>query len=1010
MLSPSQTPSPRAPLRRTSVCCAAATCLFLCLTLPTPTHAQYRYHSLTTDDGLPVNTVSAILQTRDGYLWITTSDGLARYNGATFTVFNKSNTPNIKGNRFTVLFEDHQGTLWIGTAEAGILRYRNGVFQSFDGANGLPGNAVADIKEDLAGDLMVLTTRGVARLKDDRFTVYTPYDESTEHTGLRIDRSGGVWLSDVRGLHRYAPDGSVITYRVPGIQTSIEMVALFDDRRGTYWIGAAAVGLIKIDAEGLTVYDKKDGLPEKNIANIDEDRAGDLWVALRQGGVCRLHEGRITSYTTSQGLPTDRISFVYQDREGSHWLGTVDKGLIRITENLITMYSGLAGLSSDNVYPIYEDRAGDVWVGAWYGLAKLVNGKPTDHALKQSLSRTNVTSIFEASDASLWIGTFGSGVQKLSQGKVISYTKQDGLSGDNVWCIQQDHNGTIWIGASNGLNRFLAGSFSIFRVQDGLSGNDVKVIIEGRDGSLWIGTYGGLTRLKDGVFTIYTEKDGIGSNQVRALYEDRDGVLWIGTYDGGLSRFADGKFTKYSTKEGLFDYGVFQILEDDRGNFWISCNRGIYRVRKQELNEFAAGKRTSITSVAYGRDDGLLNLECNGGSQPAGWKTRDGRLWFPTQAGVAVIDPNQVSVNSLPPPVVIEGAVLNGQSLSTRNSVEIPAGNFNFEISYSGLSFIKSEQMRFKYKLEGLDPEWVDAGNRRAAYFSYIPPGEYTFRVIAANSDGVWNNEGASMLVRIRPPFWRTWWFMSLAGALFVGLLVLVYSRRISTLKKAQATQEAFSRQLIASQEQERKRIAGELHDSLGQNLLIIKNQALLGRNFSTESEPASKRFEEISTTTSQAIEEVRAIAYALRPFQLDRLGLTKAIKAMVDTVAESSGIDFGVDVDNIDDVFSQEAEINVYRIIQEAINNIVKHSSATKASVEVKREKLNIHITVKDNGTGFGSADREAQKTRGGGLGLAGISERVKILRGRHTIQTGSGEGSTHSIMINIKDAPDGA
>jgi signal transduction histidine kinase len=476
-----------------------------------------------------------------------------------------------------------------------------------------------------------------------------------------------------------------------------------------------------------------------------------------------------------------------------------------------------------------------------------------------------------------------------------------------------------------------------------------------------------------------------------------------------LSRLHDGKFTTYTPRQGLFDHGVFQILEDARGQFWMSCNRGIYRVSRRELNDFAAGLRSSITSVAYGKADGLLNPECNGGSQPSGWKTRDGRLWFPTQDGVAVINPNQVEINEWPPPVLIEEARLGSNPLAFSDVVEIPAGQDNLELHYAGLSFINPEKMKFKYKLEGLDNDWVEAGNRRTAYFSHLPPGEYTFRVVAANSDGVWNSVGAQIRVIVRPPFWRTWWFLLICAALLCGGLAFAYRRRISKLKRAHAAQEAFSRQLIASQENERKRIAAELHDGLGQNLLVIKNRALLGLKGNGDTEQAKRQLMEISDTSSQAIEEVREIAYALRPFHLDRLGLTKAIEAILKQVSASSEIEFTSRIDPIDNLFSKESEINLYRIVQESVNNIVKHSGASRARVEIERDARGVLISIRDNGHGFALDETASHKSRGDGLGLAGISERARILGGKHTVQTSVGEGTTVTIKIGLKGEPDG-
>ncbi|MGH9761962.1 MAG: triple tyrosine motif-containing protein, partial [Blastocatellia bacterium] len=380
-----------------------------------------------------------------------------------------------------------------------------------------------------------------------------------------------------------------------------------------------------------------------------------------------------------------------------------------------------------------------------------------------------------------------------------------------------------------GLARYEGGRATVYTTKDGLAGNDVKIICDDRQGGLWLGSYGGLSHFKGGQFQSYVEKDGLPGDRVRSLYLDSDGTLWIGTYDSGLCRLKGGKFSSFAVKDGLFDDGVFQILEDDRANLWMSCNRGIYRVSKQQLNDFADGKTQHITCVSYGVEDGMLNAECNGGRQPAGISAGDGKLWFPTLDGVVVIDPDAVPVNIQPPPVLIESVDSDRAEVDYRGGVRISPGKQNLEIHYAGLSFIDAKRVAFKYRMDGLDADWIDAKNRRVAYYSHLPPGSYVFRVIAANSDGVWDEAGATLRVVVVPPIWRTWWFQSIVAFCIAAAVLLVYRRRVSQLEKANRAHAAFSRRLIESQEIERKRIAAELHDGLGQNLLVIKNRAMLG-------------------------------------------------------------------------------------------------------------------------------------------------------------------------------------
>lgn len=434
----------------------------------------------------------------------------------------------------------------------------------------------------------------------------------------------------------------------------------------------------------------------------------------------------------------------------------------------------------------------------------------------------------------------------------------------------------------------------------------------------------------------------------------------------------------------------------------MSCNRGIYRVGKRQLNDFAAGKTSTVTSIAYGRRDGMRNVECNGGLWPAGIKAADGRLWFPTQDGVAVIDPEKLTINSKPPPVIVESCLIDRSPVAIDHPVRVKPGHESFEIQFTALSFINSEHIRFKYKMEGLDHDWVDAGTRRVAYYSHVPPGSYTFRVTAANSDGVWNETGSSVSFVVLRPFYGTWWFALLMTAIASISLWFGWRYRLGQLERARVAQQTFSRQLIASQESERKRIAAELHDSLGQRLVIIKNLALLllQPRAGADGLSAAQRdyVQEISAEASGAVREVKEISYNLRPYRLDRLGLTRAIEAMIEAASAASSTIFSADIDG---VFPKEAQINFYRIVQECVNNVLKHSQAVHASVRIRRAETRLTLTVRDDGSGF-APDSNHLDSELGGFGLTGISERAQLLGGKATVQSAPGHGTTVTIEID--------
>ncbi len=493
------------------------------------------------------------------------------------------------------------------------------------------------------------------------------------------------------------------------------------------------------------------------------------------------------------------------------------------------------------------------------------------------------------------------------------------------------------------------------------------------------------------------------SKNVRSIYEDPEGNIWAGTYDGGLGLFRNGKWVSFNAAHGLYDNGAFQILEDKHQNLWMSSNRGIYRVSKADLFAFADGKKARIQSVGYGNADGMLNIECNGGVWPGGAVDKRGFLWFPTQNGVAVLNPDVLGVSKEGPQAIIESVTVDHTDIGQPVRVVMGPGQSNLEIQYTALNFSKPEQIEFRYKLDGIDREWEYVGRQRTADYKHLPPGRYVFHVAAVNSDGVWGKADQRLAVEVVPPFFRRWWFITSLGLILLATTWFLWNYRIRRLQRAQAAQKAFSQQLIASQETERRRIAAELHDSLGQRLIVINNLALfLLRPKGKISSEDEKRLtmEEISSEATSAMEETNAISYGLRPFQLDRLGLSRAIQGLVRTASRATGIEFKLELENIDSAFPEELRINFFRIVQEAVNNIIKHSDATIAEIVAKIENSELHLSISDNGKGL-TPETQRVAPGSGGFGLTGMQERADLLDGSLKISSHEGVGTMLKIVF---------
>jgi signal transduction histidine kinase/ligand-binding sensor domain-containing protein len=961
----------------------------------------YVQRTWTTENGLPQNSVTSIVQTRDGYLWLGTFGGLARFDGVEFTVFNTVNTPGIKSDRIRALYEDAEGNLWIGSEHGGLTRYRDGVFTNYSLHDGLPSTSVLSIAGDANGDVWIGTLEGLARLHPGVFTRFGS-EAGVPRTAIEAictNGNGDLWLGAAGiGLIRYAA-GTVNIYGAKyGVHSDV--LAIHEGRHHSLWVGTRT-GLAFFDEDKHLARQSPETRSGRAVTSIFEGAQGTVWVATEHG-LFHFADDAEARFEASDGLSATNLRSVFVDREQNLWIGTDGGGLDRWRRGNVHAYTAAQGFTDHPTMSILQGRDGVIWIGSLGGRAlfSYKDGKFSSH---QQDRIESPASLAEDHEGNLWLGDWRYGLGRLNIGQcqLKHYTVQ-GFSSDVVRALYVDTKGTLWIGADQtGLYGLKDGRFTNYRASNGLPGNTIAFITEDRSGALWVGTPSGIGRFKDGMFTTYR---AAGLSLVRTIHEDDRGALWIGTYGYGLFRFKNGKFVQITTTDGLFDNVASSILEDAHGNFWMSGNRGIFRASRAQLDAFADGHLKAVRCVSYGVSDGMVVGETNGGGQPDGLKAQDGKLWFPMIKGAVSIDPEVM--NRQPPPVAIEQVTLEGVALPHGRPIRVPPGKGNLEIHYTALSLSRPEQVVFKYELIGLDSNWVDAGTRRTAYYPHLPPGVYTFKVIADNGEGAWNENGKSLEVDVLPPFWSTWWFLTLVTLALIGLATLAYRIRAVRWKRAHAAQEAFSRQLLASQEAERQRIAAELHDSLGQSLLIIKNRAVLALTSFSDSESTREQLEEISAGASQAVEEVREISYNLRPYQLDRFGLTKAVKALCVQASKSSGIQITADADAIDGIFSKEAESSMYRIVQEAVNNIIKHSEAGQASLMLRHSDGTLLLNIHDNGRGLQPA-AEGNSTEAGrtGFGLVGIAERVRMLKGTYDLESSASHGTTITIRFPVPE-----
>ncbi len=964
----------------------------------------------TSRDGLPQNSVTAIAQTPDGYLWIGTFGGLARFDGTTFVPVERTDRAGRHVDRVLAIVAARDSSVWIGT-ETGLLRYWRGEFITPPVAVELGEHAIAAMHEDRSGAIWLGTVNaGLARIQGERLEWFRAVERQPllHVTGIHEDPDGTLWIN--AGERFVTFEGGVLTTaRWRTRPTPNVTNVLLREPDGARWF-ARSDGIVRARGATTRVFGAADNV--RRPAGMVQDPGGGYWLTTSNDGAFFFQPdgGRAQQYGLPDGRAHYRVRASLVDAEGQVWFGTDADGLLRARRSLFRTYTQANGLTHDVITAVFADARGTVWVGTnCFGLNALDRERRTVHVHKPRRSGDPdgdpcVFALTENPAGVLWAGTWGGGLTRIEGGRETRLKHVPGLGDSVILALFTDRAGTTWVGTqSAGLGALRDGVIqATYTTAEGLAHNNVRAMYQSRDGALWIATLGGLSRLHDGRLTSFTAADGLSAEHVRAIHEDADGNLWIGTHGGGLNRLRDGAFRAIAQRDGLAEDVVSRIFEDDHGRIWLAGNRGISRVARAELVAFAEGRATRVHAVLYGEADGLRSAETNGGFHPAGWQDADGRIWYPTVQGVAMVDPARVPSRERPPTVAIEAVAVDGVTRDAKVPLLVGPGRPNLEFRYTALSLSGPQHLTFRYRLEGFDPDWVVAGTRRVAYYPRLPAGRYRFLVTAANRDGVWNDAGASLPLRVRPPLWNAMWFRLTAVAVVIALAVALLRRREAGVRSRRAAQEAFARELIASQEQERRRIAGELHDGLGQDLLVVKNRALLALKGDGLHAPAREQLRLIDEIATRSLETVRGLAHHLTPYQLDHLGLSAALRSMITGAAEAASLQFDVTIEPVDGLLPGEHEINLYRIVQEAVSNIVRHAGANSASVHVRHDGGTIVMTIRDDGRGF-ALPRDSAGRLKLGFGLSGMAERARILGGRIDFVSSPGRGTRIEVVAPV-------
>ena len=752
---------------------------------PAKTLTQFARDVWQAEQGLPQNYINAVVQTRDGYLWIGTEEGLVRFDGVRFTVFDRRTTPALTDHNVQALYAAPDGTLWIGTRGGGALTLRGDRFSRFTAAQGLGNDRILTIAGDREGSIWIGTNGGgMSRWKDGAFTTYTVREGLTDDRVAFIteDQSGDLWIGTL---------GGGVTRMSAGKLTALDhellrgqsVVAICPVKDGTVWIGTDH-GVVRAAHGQVERYAPAAAIQSQRVLSLLEDRDRTIWVGTNDGGLGAVRRGGF-DLLRSPNLSSNVVVTLAEDREGSLWVGTGGGGLNRLRDTSFTAITPREGLPHDVALATFEDREGVLWVGTYGGgVVTVRDGVVVPFAVDATLSHSIVYSVAEDSKGTLWFATGNAGVFRVDRAsrRVDRFGTSNGLPHNGAYVILPIGD-DVWIGTRGGLSRIRNRDVKTYTARDGLTNEYVRALAAGPDGGVWVGTNGGgVLFLKDDTFSMPIKTSGLASF-VRAIVRDRAGVLWIGTGGGGLLRVTSNgsgslETVALTTRDGLADDVVFQVLEDRAGNLWLSSNKGIARVTRPSLDARVTRRNQPLAVTTFGRADGMPSTECNGGFQPAGWSGRDGRLWFPTVRGVVSVDPVHLLVNGLPPPVVIEEALVDKRPVDLRLDGNFPLGDGGLEFRYTALSLVDPTRVRFRYQLEGFDRDWIDAGNRRVAFYTNMPSGRYTFRVRASNNDGVWSTSGAAYAFALAPRFYQTGWFYGACIVALVGTLAAAYRFR----------------------------------------------------------------------------------------------------------------------------------------------------------------------------------------------------------------------------------------
>jgi len=925
---------------------------------------QYTHTGWTKTENSPLPPLKSLAQTDDGFLWLGTTQGLYRFDGLRFTAWTALPGEALPGKAIESLTPSAAGGLWIGTS-GGISRLHKGHLVNYNASSGVPDGPIVALSEDRSGRLWAGNVRsrtsGLLLLDHGAVTAFGVSDglPTPQVISLFQERAGILWVGTLGGFCRFEnnPTRHCVVENAQSAQlagfktiagslrnTGSSIKSVLRDRDGALWFGTLGQGLYRASGDHIEQFTRRDGLSSDVVEALTEDREGNLWIGTANG-LDRLSEPKVARWSTVEGLSGNVITAVCATRDGDIWIATFGRGIDRLHGNRITTYSKDAGLPSSTVLSLFEDVRGRLWVGTARGVAYLSGSRFLPVSSTGDTRYTYVGSMTSGPTGEVWLADGGSGLARIRNGRIEKW-EPTGLATEKIYQIRTARNGDLWIGYSKG----------------------------------------GVAVLRGESVQTFSTRDGLAAGRVQAIYEDSAGSIWVATLEG-LSRFRNGRWTSWDSRHGIPSGGVQTLIEDDCGHLWLVTRTGMLLLQREALNRMPDGSPSALSFMTYGPSDGIRMAETGGIANPRITKSGDGRLWVSTPDGVASVNPASIRTNVVPPPVSIEQLTVDGVPMDV-TSPRIRFRGRSVQIEYTALSLTSPESVRFKHKLDGVEQGWVSAGTRRQIVYANLPPGDYTFHVLASNNDGVWNQEGASLAFRREPYFYQTWLFFALCLALMAASVYGGHRLRMGQLRSR------FKLVLA-----ERARLTREMHDTLLQGFAgVVFQLDAAARQASTSPEQSQQRIGRALEQADQSLREAREALSCIRLSALENSTLQEALLSTGKQILDGTAIRFQLEVSGKVRQLPYDVEANLFIIAREAIHNALNHAGPQRVDVELAFSRESVRLTVQDDGVGFDPGNTTKRQNH---WGLSGMHERARQIGGTLTIDSEPNRGTRILLVV---------